>query len=130
VEKRNQLQEKFDKDMDGMKENIDKFFDRAADESYVFSASFPQASYQVSSCPSLMRHTSASRHVDFTTRLMELIMKRGDIEAQIIRHSQIVEHAYYDANKELGEILRGKLADIEAGPVTPKATRSADLQSS
>jgi hypothetical protein len=77
-----------------------------------------------------MRHTSASRHVDFTTRLMELFKKRGDIEAQIIRHSRIVEQAYCDANKELGEILRGKLADIEAGPETPKAAQSGDLQSS
>jgi hypothetical protein len=129
VERRTQLQEKFDEDMDGMKENIDDFFDRAADGSYV-SSKISKVSYQGFSCPPLTCHTSASRCLDFTARLMELFKKRGDIEAHIIRHSRVVEQAYCDANKELGEILTGKLEDIEGGPKTPNVGQSGHMQSS
>lgn len=47
---------------------------------------------------------------------MELFKKRGDIEAQIIAHSQVLEEAYAAANTELKEILKGKLEDIDEGP--------------
>ena len=47
---------------------------------------------------------------------MELFKKRGDIEAQIIAHSRVLEEAYVAANNELKEVLKGKLEDIDEGP--------------
>ena len=47
--------------------------------------------------------------------MMELFRKRGDIEAQIIAHSQSLEQAYSAANSELREALKGKVEDIDEG---------------
>lgn len=58
---------------------------------------------------------SAVLRADFTSRLMALFKKRGDIEAQIIAHSRSLEQAYYAANNELREVLKGKLEDVDQG---------------
>lgn len=58
---------------------------------------------------------------------MELFKKRGDIEAQIISHSRVLEHAYCAANNEMRTILKGKMEDIESLPKALKVVRPEDV---
>lgn len=130
TEKRNQLQAKFEGDMAGMEQNIDELFERAAGQSYV-SNSFLEDQRQRHDILRPIADVSCSTvlRLSFTTRLMELFKKRGDIEAQIISHSRILEHAYSAANNELRTILKGKMEDIESGPKTLKKLHSEDAHS-
>jgi len=61
---------------------------------------------------------------------VEVFKKRGEIEARIITHSRALEQAYFAANSELREVLRGKLEDIDAGPKLPRDTQPEDRQPS
>jgi hypothetical protein len=61
---------------------------------------------------------------------MGLFKKRSDIEQQILSHSRTLEQAYSAANNELRVALKGKLEDIEQGPILPNATHTNDGQSS
>ena len=72
---------------------------------------------------------SATVRTDFTTRLMELFKRRGEIEAQIIGHSEALEQAYYAANSVLREVLKGKLEDINNGLKEPEAIQPDNVQS-
>lgn len=51
------------------------------------------------------------------SRLKGLFEKRGEIEAEILQHSKILDQAYSIANRELKEVLRGKKQDIDEIPV-------------
>lgn len=72
---------------------------------------------------------SATVQLNFTTRLMELFKKRGEIEAQIIGHSDTLEQAYFAANSGLREVLKGKLEDINNGLKGPEAIQPDNVQS-
>ena len=73
---------------------------------------------------------SATIRVDLTTRLMELFKRRGEIEAQIIGRSDALEQAYFAANSELREVLKGKLDDINNGlQQEPETIQSDNVQS-
>ncbi len=60
---------------------------------------------------------------------MELFKRRGEIEAQIIGHSEVLEQAYFAANSELREVLKGKLEDINDGLRETEAIQSDNAQS-
>ncbi len=117
MEKRNQLQAKFDSDVAGAEEEIEELFGTVANESYV-SKSFSCA-LQLWQFGLISRTTnifpSAAFRVDFTSRLMALFKMRGEIETQIIAHSRALEQACRVANNELREVLKGKLEDIDEG---------------
>ncbi|KAF7504311.1 hypothetical protein GJ744_002500 [Endocarpon pusillum] len=104
IERRNQLQARFDGSMAAMDKLVEEQLERAVDE-------------------------STTVRVDFTTRLMELFKRRGEIEAQIISGSEALERAYYAANSELREVLKGKLEDINNGLKEPEAIQPDNLQS-
>lgn len=109
--------------MAGSGRKIDELLEGAAEESYVSDPSSVKLRWQnIVFVPNLSDAScSASLRINFTTRLMELFKRRGDIEAQIIDHSRALEQAYTAANNELREVLKGKLEDIDEGLKGPKA---------
>lgn len=121
MERRNQLQARFDDEMASAGQEIEELLESAGEKSYVANTDSHYV-LNLLSYDSILTFTDTSRSVslraDLISRLIRLFKKRGEIEAQIIAHSRSLELAYSAASNEFKEVLKGKVEDIDEGSKT------------